>query len=76
MKFYLFFGPLLSLFAVIFCVFKIIEEKDKSIVCPVENVGRGRASKMEYCGHSYVVWQQNLSDCIVHDPDCKCTEKK
>lgn len=36
----------------------------------------GRASKIEYCDHTYIVWQQNLSDCIIHDPDCKCYEKK
>ena len=38
----------------------------------VVNVKHGIASKVDFDGHSYVVWQQNWSDCILHDPDCKC----
>ena len=47
-------------------------ESLKKDVCKVQH---GRASKIEFDGHSYVVWQQNISDCIVHDPDCKCHKK-
>ena len=42
---------------------------------PVENLSRGKASKTEYCGHRYIIWQQNMTDCIVHDPDCACRDK-
>jgi hypothetical protein len=35
-------------------------------------VEQGLASKIEFQGHSYVVWSINLGGGIVHDPDCKC----
>jgi len=42
----------------------------------IEKVGHGKASKVAFEGHSYVIWQQNFSDCIVHDPNCKCRVKE
>lgn len=42
----------------------------------VLNVGHGRASKIIFEDHSYVIWQQNLSDCIIHDPNCHCLKRK
>lgn len=38
----------------------------------LQKVEQGKASKIEYQGHSYVVWSINLGGGIVHDPDCKC----
>lgn len=71
------FPGIILLFILSFCFYKMLtEEKAYIRVYPVEKVGRGKASKMEYCGHSYVVWQQNWSDCLIHDPDCKCGEHR
>jgi len=42
----------------------------------IESVGHGIASKITFEGHSYVIWRQNLSDCIVHDPNCECRIKE
>lgn len=42
----------------------------------VKKLKHGRASKVEFGGHSYVVWQQNITDCIIHDPDCNCQKKE
>jgi hypothetical protein len=36
----------------------------------------GRISKVEFEDHSYLVWQQNMSDCIIHDQNCKCLKNK
>lgn len=32
--------------------------------------------KAEYDGHSYIIFGNGESRCIVHDPDCKCQKNK
>ncbi len=32
--------------------------------------------KAEYNGHTFLIFGDSESRCIVHDPDCKCQKKK
>lgn len=57
-----------------FCIYKIISSESNS--SDVVKLKHGIASKIEFEGHTYVVWQQNMSDCIVHDPNCECFKNK
>lgn len=54
---------------VVFCLYMASIDKRNDDVIKLRH---GKASKIEFEGHSYVVWQQNISDCIIHDPDCSC----
>ena len=67
---YLYLGIVALIF---FFILMIALDKKKPDVI---NVQHGRASKIEFDGLSYIIWQQNFSDCILHDPDCKCKEKR
>lgn len=74
---YLIFLPfLICILYSIYSVYATSDTSKNSNTSIVEKLNHGRASKIEFSGHSYVVWQQNLSDCIVHDPDCKCFYKE
>jgi len=42
----------------------------------LEKAKQGMVSKIEYQGHSYVVWGVNLGGGITHDPDCNCYKIK
>jgi len=44
------------------------KKKDENL----EETAQGKTSKVEYKGHSYVVWAINSGGGIVHDPDCRC----
>ncbi len=33
---------------------------------------QGQTSKIEFQGHTYIVWSVNMGGGIIHDPDCKC----
>jgi len=57
---------------VLFCFYMSFQEEKKEECNEVKKLVHGRASKVEFDGHTYVVWQQNFTDCILHDPDCKC----
>ena len=35
----------------------------------------GRISKIEFEGHTYIIWGVNMGGGIVHDPDCQCGRK-
>jgi len=64
------------LFAIVlFCIYLAIYPPKTINTYPIEKLTRGKASKTQFSGHSYVVWQQNFSDCIIHDPDCECLKK-
>lgn len=76
MKWYISLPFLVSIAIFSFCGYMAFTQPKIVNVYPVEKLTRGRASKTEFSGHSYVIWQQNFSDCIVHDPDCKCRNKE
>jgi len=71
MKNCLYFIPVILFF--LFAMYMSYTEPPKPVI---EKVGHGKASKVAFEGHSYVIWQQNFSDCIVHDPNCKCRVKE
>jgi len=56
---------------IVYCLYRAYTEEPR-VKNPTYRTEHGIASKITFSGHSYVVWQQNLSDCIVHDPDCEC----
>jgi len=60
----------------IFIIYMSYNEYSKPANHPILKVGHGSASKISFEGHSYVIWQQNISDCIIHDPDCECKIKQ
>lgn len=67
----LYYLPLISFFfflIAIICCAKANYKPDPNL----ERVQQGKASKIVYQDHSYVVWSINLGGGIVHDPDCKC----
>lgn len=69
MKYSLFLMPFVILIAglsLALCV-----KKDENL----QEVEQGKASKISYQGHSYVVWSINFGGGIVHDPDCQCNNK-
>lgn len=69
MKYFLFLMPFVILIAglsLALCV-----KKDENL----QEVEQGKASKINYQGHSYVVWSINFGGGIVHDPDCECNNK-
>ena len=70
MKNCLYFIPAILCF--LFAMYMAYNEPTNPSKFTVSKVGHGIASKITFEGHSYVVWQQNWSDCIVHDPDCEC----
>ncbi len=58
----------------IFCIY--MSYADGSLQDPnLTKTVQGHASKIEFQGHSYVVWSVNLGGGIVHDPDCKCRKE-
>lgn len=66
-------GYFFLLFTIICCFLVVYslnncKSEDKNL----QNVEQGKASKITYQGHSYVVWSINLGGGIVHDPDCPC----
>jgi hypothetical protein len=63
------------IFILIFCVY--MSFTDKSLYDPnLTKTTQGQASKIEFQGHTYVVWSVNLGGGIVHDPDCKCRKEE
>jgi hypothetical protein len=76
MRSYLIFPFICVILIAVFITYKIIyDEKHYVKLYPIEKLGLGKASKTEFSGHRYIIWHQNLSDCIVHDPDCDCQNK-
>lgn len=72
MKDYVFLIP----FIIFFVGMAYISYSSEGLVkSPVFKLSHGIASKVEFEGHSYVIWQQNWTDCIIHDPDCQCNKK-
>lgn len=71
----------LSIFLAV-CVYMIImgcvassigtPKEDPNLIKTVQ----GHTSKIEFQGHTYVVWSVNMGGGIVHDPDCICNNKK
>ena len=76
MKLYFLFAYSVVFVILLFCMYMAYTQPKTTNVYPVYKLTRGKASKTEFSGHSYVIWQQNLSDCIVHDPDCNCFGEK
>lgn len=74
MKHSLYLIPFMLFF--LFAMYMAYNEPAKPSKPTVSRVGHGIASKITFEGHSYVVWQQNWSDCIVHDPDCECNSRE
>lgn len=73
MKFSISFPLIIFCLVIGLCIYMTFQEKKNCIkVYPIEKLGLGKASKTEFSGHRYIIWQQNISDCIVHDPDCEC----
>jgi hypothetical protein len=72
-KFYM---PMFFILVFVICCLFIAYREDQDKNKDVVKVRHGIISKIEFEGHSYVVWQQNVSDCIFHDPDCTCNEEK
>lgn len=56
-----------------FCAFKSAKQEKLH-----ENIShnRGKITTFEYRGHSYIAWSINSGGGLVHDPDCKCKEKR
>ncbi len=67
MKYLLIFPATVCFLLSIMIIFSIKSE-DKEII----KLKYGRISKVEFEDHSYLVWQKNWSDCILHDQNCKC----
>ncbi len=76
MKKYLVFTPMVISFCVLFglAIYNSLYEKKKP--SDFVSLEQGKAAKIKFDDHSYVIWQKNFSDCIVHDPGCKCLEGK
>lgn len=68
-------APSFAIFFVtlILCHFNLYENAEKSYV---KNVGPGNARKIIFDGHSYVVLTHGFSNCIIHDPSCRCQNKE
>ena len=61
----------LYLFVMACVMFSINTYKEDPNLTKVE---QGLASKIEFQGHTYVVWSINYGGGMVHDPDCTCNK--
>lgn len=67
---------IIAIFYVIFCGLVLTLSYSSVSSDPnLKKVEQGKASKITYNDHSYVVWNINLGGGIVHDPDCQCRSK-